>query len=193
MSQRLRLVYAMLAAVVISLGLAGGAIAGSSLPSSPQATTSAPHAAVFPPEITAGHAAEDLCSRTRIAGVIENHTDHEIHLAHFGHGVTNAWCKRPSEAVAAHGHDDWIAGDNIFGTHVLFIYDLPGNKVKFDALIKLFPTEGAGSTTPAGCRFMHHAVANHRLSKDERYSCHVKLTPPGGAHIKVRFVLSKRS
>lgn len=192
MSQRLRLAYAMLAAVVTGLGLAGGAIAAGSLPPSPQATTR-PHAALPPSEITAGHAAADMCSRTRIDGVIENHTDHEIHLAHFGHGVTNAWCKRPSEAVAAHGHDDWIAGDNIFGTHVSFIYDLPGYKVKFNALIKLFATEGVGGTQ-ADCRFSPHAVAKPRLSKDERYSCEVKRTPPGGAaHIKVRFVLSQRS
>lgn len=132
-----------------------------------------------------------LCSQTRIDGITENLTGHEISLTHSGHGLTNAWCERPSERVVSGQPNDWRVGDNFFGTRVQLIYAvLGGNKVRFDAEIKF--VHGVPGTTSTDCRFEKRAAHNRRHSQDNRFSCDAKLTPPGKGHVTVRFVVSRR-
>ncbi len=69
-----------------------------------------------------------------------------------GHGLTNEWCRRPAPDVPAHSSTTtWLAGDNLFGTHVLITYKLAnGDEIRFTTSVR-FPSGGS----EAGCEFVH--------------------------------------
>jgi hypothetical protein len=92
-------------------------------------------------------AAAKTCDLNSIYGHTENQTDVKVETS-ATHGVTNEWCIAPSGSVAAQGTNDWLAGDNLFETHVNISYRFPDGVVAdFHAESRAF----TGDRITAGC------------------------------------------
>lgn len=65
------------------------------------------------------------CDLNSVYGHTENETGVKVETSAATRGVTNEWCTAPSSSVAAHETNTWLAGDNLFETHVNISYRFP--------------------------------------------------------------------
>jgi hypothetical protein len=127
-------------------------------------------------------AGADTCGINSLYGHTINDTNAQVQTSDATHGVTNTWCgdRAPSGSVAAHGRNDWLAGDNVFETHVRISYRFPdGTVVNFNAESRAFTSDRitAGcSVAPAG-------------SQPSPYGCFTRTRYLGESYGEVDFVI----
>jgi hypothetical protein len=126
--------------------------------------------------------AAETCGINSLYGHTINDTNAQVQTSDATHGVTNTWCSglSPSGSVAAHGKNDWLAGDNVFETHVRISYRFPdGTVVNFNAESRIFTSDRitAGcSVAPAG-------------SQPSPYGCFTRTRYLGESYGEVDFVI----
>jgi hypothetical protein len=124
--------------------------------------------------------AATTCDLNSVYGHTENKTDVNVVASDTTHGVTNEWCTAPSGSVAAHSSNTWLAGDNLFETHVNITYRFP------DGVVASFHAESRAFTSDritAGCSVSPVG------DRPAPYGCYTTTAYLGGSYGEVVFAL----